>query len=147
MAGETFAYFLTEDPNTVTLPLPVGSDDRVAVVRGLYTYWALASDIGGGGGGGGPWTIVDETTALPEAFEGRIGVKNATSASMIVTLPPNPTNGQDVIVKDITGNAGTYTITVIGNIEQIEGQASMDISIDYAWLSLSFTDTQWVQSP
>jgi hypothetical protein len=146
MAGETFAYFLTQDPNTAPLPLPVGSDDRVAVVRGAYAYWALANDIGGGGGGGGSWTIVNETTALPEAFEGRVGVDNVTSASMTVTLPLNPTNGQDVLVKDITGNAGSYTITVIGDGALIEGQASMDIStsaVAKSVLGLSLTAGKW----
>jgi len=46
MAGETFAFFLVEDPNTTALPLPFQAGDRIAVVRGTApnerTYYAAA---------------------------------------------------------------------------------------------------------
>lgn len=90
---------------------------------------------------------IHDTTLLSANFWGDVWVDNTTAGAIIVTLPPDPASGQRVLVKDATGNAGTYTITVEGDGgDLIEGVASMDLTIDYSWLDLVFTGVQWVQT-
>jgi hypothetical protein len=45
--GETFGFFLTGDINTTALPLPVLSNDRLAVVRVGETFYASALALTG----------------------------------------------------------------------------------------------------
>ena len=52
-------------------------------------------------------------------FTGTVLVEAA--APLILTLPPTPTTGQAVTVKDALGNAGTHPITVSGGAALIEG--------------------------
>lgn len=141
--GETFGFFLAEDPNTTALPLPVQSTDRLAVVRGAGpTYYvtidAFLSTVAG--------LPVFVTTVLPAGFSGYLWVNNTTAAPLTITLPPGPGNGQRVVVKDAAGNAGTDTITVQGSGgDLIEGVAFLDLVHNYSWLHLVFTGVQWVQ--
>jgi len=142
--GETFAYFLAEDPNTTALPLPLQSTDRLAVVRGAGpTYYVTADAFVSA-----PVTglTVYFTTVLSAGFSGYLWVNNTTAAALTVTLPPSPGNGQSVVVKDVAGNAGTDAITVQGSGgDLIEGAASLDLVHNYSWLNLVFTGVQWVQ--
>ena len=45
--GETFGFFLAEDPNTTALPLPAEANDRLAVVRAGLTFYASALVLSG----------------------------------------------------------------------------------------------------
>jgi len=108
--GETFAVFLETDPLTTALPLPIVSDDRLAVVRSGSTYYASALEFEGvaasctyvvAASGG--------STAATEAL-GAIQLEPAAAiASYTVTLPPNALNNQTFGVsttQDITSLTG-----------------------------------------
>ena len=94
MAGETFAYFLFEDPLTTELPTPLPSD-RLAVARGPSgsetAYWmALGSFPVAGYEYNAP---VSGATVVATA--GALLLEPAgTLATLTVTLPPDPVDGQ-----------------------------------------------------
>ena len=76
--------------------------------------------------------VATASTALPAGFNGTVMVSRP--APLTVTLPPSPTAGQQVTVKDATGAAGTHPITVAGTIE---GAADMTIDFAYGWVALT----------
>lgn len=61
---------------------------------------------------------------------------NATSAAIVLTLPPSPIDGQVVVVKKI--DSSTNTVTIGGNGNNIDGAATQVISAQYAVLRLEF---------
>lgn len=89
--------------------------------------------------------VINVSTDLPFGFSGRVYVENTTSAPLTVTLPPSPSLGQSVLIKDILGNCATWPITVVGGASTIEDQPTLVMSYNYNWVELSFTNTQWVQ--
>lgn len=96
--GETFAYFLTEEPSTTELDGPVVSDDRIAVVRGTapdaQTYYASALLVGAL-----PsclYVVAAEggTTVATEAL-GAVQLEPAAPlAAYTVVMPPNALDNQ-----------------------------------------------------
>jgi hypothetical protein len=85
--------------------------------------------------------VVTTSTVLPDGFNGTVMVQQA--GPVTITLPPAPTVGQQVTVKDAQGAAGTYPITVAGTIE---GATNMTIDFNYGWVSLAYSGSQWVQT-
>jgi hypothetical protein len=65
--------------------------------------------------------------------------------SVTVTLPSTPLNGQAFKIKDVTGNALTFPITIAGNGNNIDGAASGMINTDYGALEIVYDQTldQW----
>jgi hypothetical protein len=61
------------------------------------------------------------------------------SASINVTLP-TPSNGKQIIIKDISGNAKNNFINIIGTID---GQTNYRIQIDYEAIKLVSNGTAW----
>lgn len=92
-----------------------------------------------------PSMTIYETTTLPGGASGNIYVSNVTLAPMSVTLPPSPVVGQNLTIKDISGTAALYPITVVGASANIEGQPTLIMNYNYNWVELSFTGAQWVQ--
>jgi hypothetical protein len=89
-----------------------------------------------------PATVVATTsTVLPLGFTGTVLVQQI--APVTITLPPTPSAGQQVTVKDAQGVAGTHPITVAGTIE---GATNMTINFAYGWVSLTYSGMQWVQT-
>lgn len=84
--------------------------------------------------------VVTTSTVLSDTFAGVVLVEQA--APVTVTLPPSPTVGQAVTVKDALGQAATYAITIAGLIEGVSG---MTISFNYGWASLTWAGAGWVQ--
>ncbi len=66
-----------------------------------------------------------------------------TSAARAITLDATPLTGQYVIVKDKTGTAAAFNITVSGNGNNIDGSGSYVINTNYASISLVFTGAEW----
>lgn len=93
-------------------------------------------------------TVITMNTGgtITTGFTGFVRVENTTSAPMTVTLPATPTAGQTLTVKDMSGNAGTYPITVAGGAATIEGAASIVIRSNWGWVSLIHTGVQWGQA-
>lgn len=93
----------------------------------------------------GTTQIISASTVLSAGTSGLILVTNNTSAPLTVALPSMPVPPQAIVIKDGTGNASTFTITVSGGPYNIEGQPTLLIENDYGWVQVAFTGTQWVQ--
>jgi len=69
-----------------------------------------------------------------------------SSAARAITLPASPVAGQQHIVKDITGSAGTNNITVSGNGSNILGATSAAtyvMNVNYGSTTFVYTGTVW----
>lgn len=65
-----------------------------------------------------------------------------TSAAREITLIEDPQEDDWVVIKDVTGSAGTNNITVSGNgTDTIDGAASKTISENYGYLALRYDST------
>lgn len=63
-----------------------------------------------------------------------------TSAARTLTLPANPSVGQDIIIIDATGTAGTNNITVNSNSNKVNGTVqNVTIDVDGAAVSFIYT--------
>jgi hypothetical protein len=93
---------------------------------------------------GGSITVTG-TTSLPVGFGGFVKVENAAAAPISVFLPATPNDDQEIEIKDVLGNAGTYPVTVDGVGKMIEGAPTIVISFNYGWVHLTYTGTIWAQ--
>jgi hypothetical protein len=66
-----------------------------------------------------------------------------TSSAYTVTMPAAPTTGDTHTFKDVSGGAGTNTLTISGNGTNIDGSASIVLNQAYAAVTLTFTGSQW----
>ena len=63
-----------------------------------------------------------------------------TSAARTLTLPANPSVGQDIVVIDATGTSGTNNITVNSNSNKVNGTVqNVTIDVDGAAVSFIYT--------
>lgn len=60
------------------------------------------------------------------------------SAAITITLPASPVDGQVYKIKDVSGNAGTNTITVSGNGNNVDGSPSVLINTSGGGVELCF---------
>lgn len=68
----------------------------------------------------------------------------ANAAPSTVTLPAAPTTGQVFYIKDSGGNAtGGNPVTVAGNGNNIDGNASVQIRNSFGSLTVVYNGTQW----
>jgi hypothetical protein len=65
------------------------------------------------------------------------------SAIFTVNLPTSPLAGTQVFVKDFSGNASTFNIT-INAPQQIDGSATYVISTNFGAIHTTFTGATWV---
>lgn len=89
--------------------------------------------------------VVGVTTALPAGYAGFVRAENQTSAPITITLPPAPTMGQEITIKDCSGNASLYPITINGGSVFIEGVMTLILMYNFSWVDLYYTGAQWVQ--
>jgi hypothetical protein len=67
-----------------------------------------------------------------------------TTAARTLTLPASPTLGQEVIVVDASGTAGTNNITINSNSGKINGTVqNLTIDVDGAGASLIYTGSTY----
>jgi len=143
--------------------LGVGADDEVLTLVGGIPAWAASA--GGGGGGSGTFTgdltvggdvlisgdltvlgLTIQTISSGTAVSYTIGdtYYNAiTSATTGILLPPSPVGGQQHVIKDIDGTAGTTAIIVDGNGNTIDGLSSTSLVNNYEATTLIFGPTEW----
>ena len=62
----------------------------------------------------------------------------------IIYLSPIASPGGRIIVKDLTGNAGTKSITVDGNGNTIDGGTDLVMNTDYASSTFLYDGVEWV---
>jgi len=80
------------------------------------------------------------TTTLTDADY----VYMVTAGSTTVTLPASPTEGQEFIIKDRDGSAsGATPITIAGNGNNIDGNASIILKRKYGSFTLVYSGTEW----
>jgi hypothetical protein len=60
-----------------------------------------------------------------------------------MTFPSSPSNGECYIIKDSTGSANTYNITVAGNGKNIDGAANYVINNGYGSAQFIYNGSQW----
>jgi hypothetical protein len=67
------------------------------------------------------------------------------AGAVTINLPATPINGQVFKIKDISGNALLYNITVVGNAGNIDGSANATINTSYGALELMWdtASSQW----
>lgn len=65
------------------------------------------------------------------------------AGSITITLPASPASGDQYIVKDVNGSAGTYPVTVAGNGANIDGSSTFKLSQNYAAYTFLYTGSQW----
>lgn len=70
-------------------------------------------------------------------------IASPSTQSIIVYLPATPKENSSFTVKDGSGNAGTYHITINGNGNTIDGASTAVISNGYASLNVSWDGTGW----
>lgn len=72
-----------------------------------------------------------------------IVVNNVTTASVTFTLSASVIDGTIVTIKDGTGTADTYPITITAASSTIDGNASFIVNEEYASISLLKTNIGW----
>lgn len=66
---------------------------------------------------------------------------NGSGSTLTVTLVAEPKDGLVYTIKDATGNASTNPITIDGNGNTIDGQATITINIDYYGYEVTYSAT------
>jgi len=111
--------------------------DEITALQGMI------GTIGGAGGFAPPLTVVGTgTITLPTDANYFVFVNNTTAAPVTVGLPNGNVVGQQLIIKDVAGNAGTYTITVSASAG-IDGMPNYPLMSDYSSLSVVWTVSGW----
>src|SRR5215471_1116967 len=94
-------------------------------------------------------TTITNTTGftLGQALRQMVYVNNGTAAPMAYTLGIGQAVGQEVVVKDIAGNAATYPITVNAAPRNIDGATSVLLDANYQSLRVIWDGTNWYEAP
>jgi len=85
----------------------------------------------------GNFTIINDSTLIVNKTVGQ-----ATS----ITLPKSVITGQQCVIKDGKGDAGTNNITVFpdgATVTTIDGAANKIIAVNYGWIILEYNGTEW----
>ena len=91
------------------------------------------------------YQFVTDSIDLAFGSTGSIFVNNISNSAITITLPPNPVINQNLVIKDIVGNSGTYPITVDAVGYTIDGEPNLVIRFNFGWAEFTFTGVQWVQ--
>lgn len=140
------------DPTVPVFGTPTTSSVRNNFLIARNEIEALQALIGSGGGNGfGPPlnVSVGGNVVLPSSSNFFIFVSNLTGTSITLTLPTGAVVGQQVIIKDVLGNASAYNITVnsgavsSGPVTGIDNNANYPLMSDFGSLSVVWTGTFW----
>jgi hypothetical protein len=113
--------FVLESDTSLTLPVAgtvATTTPSVNVITTSGDYYAVATDY-----------VIALNRAIPAASS--------------IYLVASPVKGQLVVVKDDSGNAQSYPLTVQGNGYLIDGSGSYTLSSNWASISLIFNGTKW----
>jgi hypothetical protein len=120
-------------------------------VEGITTTGPMS----GADGTSGAWTITGPASSpaapivvsgsgpLPAGSAGDVNINNVTGGPITITLPSSPTLGQVLRLKDVAGNAGTRSITLVPAAGTIDGNTSYQLVYDFGALELYWMGTQW----
>jgi hypothetical protein len=65
------------------------------------------------------------------------------TGNITITLPASPSAGEQYIIKDSSGYLNTYSATIDGNGNNIDGQATQTMNIQYMAITLIYNGTSW----
>lgn len=68
---------------------------------------------------------------------------DSSGGTITINLIASPSSGMVVQIKDATGQAGTHSITINGNGNNIDGAASITLDQNYANVGVIFNGSQW----
>ena len=124
-----------ENPATGDLWYDDASTGTLLIYDG--SVWVSTADGGGAGNQAGYWSEVATTTF--DAISGSKLFIDTSLNTVQVTLPANPSMGEEVYIVDATGTAGTNNITVSRNGSKITGlDEDLTIDVDNAAILLAY---------
>jgi len=108
---------------------------------------ALIPGSGGGSGFGPPISMNGAgTIIIPTSSNYFVFIDNTSGAAISVGIPAGVVQGQQIIIKDIGGNAGTYAITITAippGSDNIDGNATYPLMSNFASVSLVWISNFW----
>lgn len=113
--------------NCTDNPVVIGTSQLVFALAGLVgsgTVWVASAF---------PYTI--------SATQSYIVAQNNTGAPVQINLPAAPSDGEKHVIKDGLGNANAHNITISGNGKNIDGAASVLMSVNYEALTFIYSAT------
>jgi hypothetical protein len=129
------------------LDFPAAPTLNQVFTSGTLTWrWDGAKWQAGGSADPQAIIVVGVTTTLPADYAGFVRVENQAAAPITITLPASPISGQEITLKDCSGNASVYPITINAAGKFIEGSATIVLMYNYSWVDLYYTGSQWVQT-
>jgi hypothetical protein len=89
-----------------------------------------------------PITVTGSTT-LPAVTTASVNVNNTSGAPITITLPAATINDQTYKIKDVAGNAGTRTITIVPTSGTIDSWPNYQIMSDYMAVEVYWAGGMW----
>lgn len=90
-----------------------------------------------------PVIVVTTSPYLATPTDVVIGVNNTGLVPFSVVLPANPVTGKFYVVKDVSGTAAAFNITVTAVGHTIDGAASAIINTNFGSITLLFNGVNW----
>lgn len=112
----------------------------------LGVYPVLVGTPGNGSGTGSTLRSTDEDDDFTTSATFGIYYIDTTDKAILVTLNPNPVKDETVELWDKTGFATDHSISLLGNGNNIAGQASVPnfIQANYGHAKLQYDGVQWL---
>ena len=113
----------------------------------LYTAsgdkWAFNKDIETTGTVTGSNTTFDIVSANATVTKNTRNACDVSSSAFTMTLPSVASTGDFVEIRQIAGDFSVNNLTVAGNGNNINGDASLTVDVAYAQLALVYNGTEW----
>ena len=109
-----------------SISLKTNDNQYISSNTGIYCDWVSSNTIAGAGR-----ATVSTKTSNYEAAHNEIILASANASHIRIDLPGSPSNGDEIVIKRIDDNAGTYNVTISGNGNTIDG--SNTVSVAYQW--------------
>lgn len=75
--------------------------------------------------------------------ENVVYINKTVPEATTITLQANPLRGRTVIIKDASGTASLYNLTIQPASGPIDGQSSLIIRTNYASVELQYNGNEW----
>lgn len=123
------------------------TNDKAYVCLDATDGAAVWKEITASGGGGGGLTAQFKSSAYTASSGDQVFV-DCSGGAVTITLPASPSSGDQVVVLDSSGDAGTSNITVGRNSETIDGAAAdFVIDQDYGQVAFAYDGSDWKIAP
>lgn|SRR5574337_67798 len=87
--------------------------------------------------------VLNSVSSTPYSVATEDVVMVSHAGAFVVNLPTSPLVGTNVFIKDASGNAASFNITVAAT-QLIDGAASYTINTNYGVVRVAFTGTTWI---